>query len=73
MMLQALINIQHGDYLYYTNMVPYFDEKKIEPLAVKVLTLIYTYQLKEPALNMQVTKTLNIVCSKLKNLLVPFS
>ena len=44
MMLQALVNIQHGDYLYYTNMVPYFDEKKIEPLAVGVLTLIYKYQ-----------------------------
>lgn len=33
MLLQAIIDIRFGDYTYYNNLVPFFDEEKLDVLA----------------------------------------
>jgi hypothetical protein len=41
MMLQALIDIRFGDYMFYNNLVPYFDETRLDGLAFDILKMIY--------------------------------
>lgn len=43
LVINAFITVKHGDFIMFRNIVPYFNEKTLEPVTVEVLRTIYEY------------------------------
>lgn len=58
--------------MFYNNLVPYFDEEKLDAVAFEILKMVFNNEQQEKELNKYLTKTLYILAKKLNTKCVKY-